>query len=374
MAVRYVGAVAGLPASVLFVTWPGGGNTTPLLAIGQQLVDAGTPVHVSGHPSQADEMEAAGFGFSARPDDNFWDPATTATLVTQACISVQPELAIVDYMSPAALCATEALGIHTVALVHTLFGAMDAGGFPGSMFMLGPPQTVNPVREQSGLGPIESFAELLAATAGVLVTCPRELDTNHSAVPDNVRYGVTGLPERSAASWQPPSSERPLVVAGMGTTDMDERDLLARTIEAIGALDVDGLVTVGDHLDPASFDAPDNVVVSPFVDHAQVLPHADLVVSHGGLGTLLAAMTHRLSTLVMPIDRDQPANAEAIERVVAGRAIDVASEPSAIAEAITQMLADDESRRGAARMSEVLAAAPRAIDLIADWNSGANRD
>lgn len=360
--------MAALPASVLFVTWPGGGNTTPVLALGRQLAKAGTAVHVSGHPSQADEMQQAGFAFSARPDEDFWDQATTALLVTQACSELNPGLAIVDFMSPAALCATEALGIRTIALVHTLFGAMDAGGFPGPMFMLGPPETVNPMREREGLAPIESFAELLAESAGVLVTCPRELDTNLDVVPRNVRYGVTGLPGRPARAWEPPSSGRPFVVAGMGTTDMDEQPQLERIVEALSTIEVDALVTVGDHLDPGHFAVPDNVTVSPFVDHAAVMPHADLVVSHGGLGTLLAAMTFSLPVLAMPIDRDQPANAKAIERVGAGRVIDVASPSDAIAAAVNDLLDNDEARAGAAHMSEVIARSPRAIDLIADWD------
>lgn len=359
--------MAGPPDSVLFVTWPGGGNTSPVLALGRDLTAAGSTVTVSGHPSQAAVMTAAGFGFVARSETDFWDARVTATEVTQACVQVTPDLAIVDYMSPASLSATEALQLPTIALVHTLYGAMDAGGFPGPMFMLGPPDAVNPARDALGLAPIESFAELLAATGRVLVTCPREFDDNLDAVPASVRYGVTGLPGQSGATWDPPTSNRPLVVAGLGTTDMGEAELLPGLIAALGSLDIDAVVTVGDHLDPAQFDAPDNVTVLPYVDHADVMPHADLVVTHGGLGTILAALTYGVGLLVMPIDRDQPANAQAVERLGAGKTVATTTSSDELAQVIDQLLGDQQVRANAAQVRGLLEAAPRALDVIADW-------
>jgi UDP:flavonoid glycosyltransferase YjiC (YdhE family) len=48
---------------LLFVTWDGGGNVPPLLALAARLHARGHIVRVMGHPQQADAVAAAGVGF-----------------------------------------------------------------------------------------------------------------------------------------------------------------------------------------------------------------------------------------------------------------------------------------------------------------------
>src|SRR4051812_23407224 len=50
-------------SELLFVTWDGGGNVPPLLALAGQLHQRGHTVRVMGHPQQADVVEAAGLLF-----------------------------------------------------------------------------------------------------------------------------------------------------------------------------------------------------------------------------------------------------------------------------------------------------------------------
>ena len=54
-----------------------------------------------------------------------------------------------------------------------------------------------------------------------------------------------------------------------------------------------------------------------FIAQADLLPHCDLVVSHGGSGTLLAS----LAQLVLPQGADQFINASALEDCGAGMAL-----------------------------------------------------
>jgi len=82
-----------------------------------------------------------------------------------------------------------------------------------------------------------------------------------------------------------------------------------------------------------------------------MLPWVSAVVTHAGLGTVLAGLTHGLPLVCLPLGREQPANAHAVARVEAGVVLDPASSSDGIAEAITRAVSDLELRAGAARMA-----------------------
>ncbi|MBX3605574.1 MAG: glycosyltransferase family 1 protein [Piscinibacter sp.] len=83
------------------------------------------------------------------------------------------------------------------------------------------------------------------------------------------------------------------------------------------------VVTVGADGDPAPFAAlGGHVSVHRFVDQAALLPHCDLVVSHGGAGTLLGAAAHGVPQLILPQAADHFRNARALLSVNAGRAVE----------------------------------------------------
>ena len=84
---------------------------------------------------------------------------------------------------------------------------------------------------------------------------------------------------------------------------------------------------------------PANVTVRTWVDQADLLPHVDVVVHHGGSGTTLGALTVGVPQLVLPQGADQFANAEAL--CAAGAALrllpgDVTAD--AVAEQVRQLL------------------------------------
>ena len=56
-------------AEIVVVTWDGGGNVPPALAIAAELAARGHGIRVLGHRSQRDAIEAAGFTPVGRPRD-----------------------------------------------------------------------------------------------------------------------------------------------------------------------------------------------------------------------------------------------------------------------------------------------------------------
>ncbi|HWM74986.1 MAG TPA: nucleotide disphospho-sugar-binding domain-containing protein, partial [Nocardioides sp.] len=150
----------------------------------------------------------------------------------------------------------------------------------------------------------------------------------------------------------PRHSSRLRVYATLGTVfNSESGDLFERLLLGLADVDADVLVTVGRDFDPADFGPqPDHVRVERFVPQAEVLRHTDLVVSHGGSGSLMAALAHGLPSVLLPLGADQPHNARRAEQLGLARTLDAASvSPDAIRRTVNDVLHDrtmiDRARR-----------------------------
>ena len=340
-------------ARVLIVTWAGGGNVPPAVVLGTQLAARGHDVRAIGSESLVARFEAEGIDYVARDVITEWDPAALARDVLAEARKV--DLVVADYMLPSALSAGEAAAVPVVALVHTLYAAnLDATGAPSPIAMATSIESLAAVRTELRVPPVSTFGELLDRCASVMVTCPERLDVPAPGRPAHVRYvGPLLEPPGPDESWRPPGVDdgQPIVVAGLGTTPMDELPVLRRVVTALGEAPVRGIVNLGAHLDPGDLEAPPGVTLTGFVRHSAVLPWASAVVTHAGLGTVLAGLTHGLPLVCLPLGREQPANAEAVARVGAGLVVEPSAGPDAIAAAITRAVSDLELRAAAARLA-----------------------
>jgi UDP:flavonoid glycosyltransferase YjiC (YdhE family) len=110
-------------------------------------------------------------------------------------------------------------------------------------------------------------------------------------------------------------------------------------------------VNLGEHLDPDDFRAPSNTHLCGYVQHTAVFPHAALIVNHAGLGSIVAALTFGLPMLCLPIGRDQPTNARAVEALGAGRVLSPEAPPEEVRDAIVELLASPGYRHVAMRVA-----------------------
>ncbi len=140
---------------------------------------------------------------------------------------------------------------------------------------------------------------------------------------------------------------------------------------ALAALaEFDGVViaTTGRPLDPATLrSAPANVLFAEFVPQDAVLQRADLLVSHGGSGTMLGGLVHGIPQVALPRGTDQPQNAALLERAGAG----VVVQPDDFAvdtvrAAIEEVTRDPSFRAAAERVRDEIAAMPDADTVWAD--------
>ncbi|EMD23355.1 glycosyltransferase [Amycolatopsis azurea] len=157
---------------------------------------------------------------------------------------------------------------------------------------------------------------------------------------------------------------RPLIYLTLGTAFGDE-DVLKRAIGGLARIDADVVVAAGPTVDPAGLgDVPGNVRVEAWVPQADLLPHVDLVVHHGGSGTTLGAFGAGLPQLVLPQGADQFTNAEAVVTAgVGAQLIGGDATADAIHERARELLTGDAVRGAARKLAEEVAAMPSPAEV-----------
>jgi UDP:flavonoid glycosyltransferase YjiC (YdhE family) len=161
----------------------------------------------------------------------------------------------------------------------------------------------------------------------------------------------------------------PAVYLTLGTVSFGAVEVLQRALADLADLDVEVLVAVGPDGDPSLLgEVSDRVHVERFVDQARVLPLVDVVVHHGGTGTVLGALAAGRPQLLLPQGADQFVNGDLLVKVGAGRVLtNDAQSPGAIGEAVAGLLITDSPERAAAgRIEDEIAAAPSPADVVAD--------
>jgi UDP:flavonoid glycosyltransferase YjiC (YdhE family) len=171
-------------------------------------------------------------------------------------------------------------------------------------------------------------------------------------------------------------SATPTVYFTLGTVfNTGSGDLFSRVLAGLRDLPVSVVATVGQHIDPAEFGAqPAGVRIARYLPQAEVLPRCDLVISHGGSGSVVGALAHGRPVVLLPIGADQPHNAEQCVRLGVGQELDpIAVTPRDVRVAVAEVLADPSYRRAAERVRAEILRLPepaRAVPLLERLSTG----
>ncbi|MFL5757954.1 MAG: glycosyltransferase, partial [Chloroflexota bacterium] len=97
-----------------------------------------------------------------------------------------------------------------------------------------------------------------------------------------------------APAWLDQLDDVPTVYVTLGTVfHVESGDLFTRVVTGLRELPINVVVTVGNEVDPAELGPqPANVHIERFIPQAFVLPRCDLVLSHGGSGSVIGALIH----------------------------------------------------------------------------------
>jgi UDP:flavonoid glycosyltransferase YjiC (YdhE family) len=317
---------------VLVVTWAPGGNLSPMLAVASVLERRGHEVAFLASGETRDAAHQLGFevtGYRRSPDPDIrvaFEAQADRVMATMAGTEIaldardvlhelRPDLAVVDCMLPAAVAAARATGTPTASLVHFLYGLartqmLRAGGSWTTDL-----RSLAATHRMLGLAPASDGLSAWEAPELVLVTAPGWLDVDCDA-PSNVLHagplGVTVSPQRPRRAHV----ERPRVLLTFSTTVMDgQAALIDRVCKAVAGLELDAVLTLGPAVHRDAVRVPVNVEVVPYTDHDRLMPRSTAVIGHGGLGTVLRALTHGVPQLLLPLGRDQAFNAARVEQL-----------------------------------------------------------
>lgn len=158
----------------------------------------------------------------------------------------------------------------------------------------------------------------------------------------------------------------------LGTVFAQESgDLFPRVLAGLHDLDADVLVTVGRGLDPAELGPqPPHIRIERFVPLGKALAGRDLVISHAGSGTVVAALALGLPSVLLPMGADQPWVAERSRALGACRVLDPLScTPTTVRSTVVPLLEDCPERHAAtdiARTASALPTTSEAVDLLED--------
>jgi UDP:flavonoid glycosyltransferase YjiC (YdhE family) len=225
-----------------------------------------------------------------------------------------------------------------------------------------------PLRRGYDLGVARQAARLgLRPTARVAVVefWPEWLQAPyHVPAPDAVAVRPAPF-ARPGDGWSAPRfpgrDDRPLVLVTLGTV-VDTRSRIGDVLRALSAVDANLLVTAGPVTPPESIAAdPARVRVISFIPLAELLPAVDAVVTTGGAGTVLSALSCGLPMVVMPVLADQPLIGEQVEAAGAGmvvRDLRAGGSSEQLAEALGRILQDPGYRDAAQREAKRIAGLP----------------
>lgn len=405
--------IIGQPGHYLFVLWDGGGNIPPQLALARRLIMRGHRVSILAPRVLQSRVEAVGCAFvplhatpehdsASHTDDVLRDweartPMTAAALVrdrlifgtasgyardvTAAITADRPDVVVTDYLLLGAYVAAEHAGIPLAALVHTVYplpapgmppygmGFQPAKGVAGRVrdsvfakiferFYNARLKELNRVRAAMGMQSLSSTFEQFDRANRLLVLTSQAFDFPAGSLPPNVRYVGPQLDDPAwLEPWEPPASDNnlPLALVSLSTTYQQQADTVRRVVAALASLPVRGLVTLGPALANEQFSLPSNVRVATYIPHVLVCPHADLVVTHGGHGTVITALNSGVPLVCLPMGRDQGDNAARVVWRGAGVQCSNKADVKQLRRAIQQVLAEPRFREGARRIADGIA-------------------
>ncbi len=155
-------------------------------------------------------------------------------------------------------------------------------------------------------------------------------------------------------NWVGDLPDRPVVYATMGTAVNRVAGILAAIVDGLRDEPITLIVTTGRDQDPMTFGPqPPHIHLERYIPQSLLFPHCDLVVTHGGSGTVLTTLDYGLPTVIVPVSADQPDNAARCEQLGVAVVIPPNNRtPEAFRTAVREVLANPGYRQNAERLRE----------------------
>jgi MGT family glycosyltransferase len=384
---------------ILLVSIGEAGHAFPMIAIAGALRDAG---HTVGHHTWSrwqEHIEANGTEFfrapkfEVEPGEKVPDVHEAAALAARQLAEVvrewKPDVIVGDVLTLSSSLAAELCEVPFITFVPHFWHATGAEDVPfGSGWS--PARTpigkaifrrlhkfermgleygrdeLNETRRVVGLDPVDRVHGALSRELVIVGTLP-QLEPPRTW-PEHVK--VVG-----PVMWEPPSDavaipqgDEPLVVVAPSTAQDLDHSVLGAAVHGLRDLPVRVLAAKNGREPARALQPGKNTSVVDWVSYSQVFPPADVVVCHGGHGTIMRALTSGAAVVVTPASGDQYENAARVRWAKVGVSVpNRFIRSGSIAAAVEKVLAEPDYSKRALELAAWSAendAAARAADEI----------
>jgi UDP:flavonoid glycosyltransferase YjiC (YdhE family) len=317
------------------------GHAFPAIALARELGRRDHEVLVETWERWRDPVEAEGLGFTAAQEYTVYPPpgpdtpdgqtaAVAARALARLMEEFEPDLVVSDILTLAPTLAAEVAGVPHATLIPHVYPVQEPG-MPLYSLGMRPPRTalgrlgwratgpllamglrrgrdeLNETRKRLGLGQIERFHGGISELLAVVGTFP-QLEYPRQW-PAHVKVTGPLFFELPGEEVELPEGEGPLVVVAPSTSQDPECELLRVALEVLAEEPVRVLATTNRHRPERPIEVPPNAVLVDWMLYSQVMPAADVVICHGGHGTVARSLAAGAPVLVCPFVGDMAENA-----------------------------------------------------------------
>jgi UDP:flavonoid glycosyltransferase YjiC (YdhE family) len=343
------------------------GHAFPAIALGRGLVQRGHDVCLETWSKWREHVEREGMRFAAAPEYQVFPTGDTMGLKPyQAAVRASgetreliedfdPEVVVADILTVAAALAGELSGRPWATLIPHVLPLFEPGWPPYSAGARIPRTALgramwrgfdpllrgglergrvdlNGARARVGLPPLDYVHGGISRELALIATFP-QLEYPRAWPPGAHVVGPL-LWEPPAGAVALPPGDEPLVLLAPSTSQDAEHRLLRAALAGLADLPVRVLASTNSRRPGAPFAVPPNARLVDWVSYGRTMPACDLVVCHGGHGTLARALASGCAVVVVPAAGDMNESAARVDwagvgvrlprRMVAPRAIALA--------------------------------------------------
>lgn len=329
------------------------GHAFPAIALARELRRRGHEVLVETWEHWREPVEAAGLSFRGAQEYTVFPPpgpdtpdGQTAADAARALAALmeewQPRLVVSDILTLAPVLAAEVAGVPHATLIPHVYPVQEPGqplyslGFRPARTPLGRAgwratmpiletglrrgrDEMNATRARLGLGPQTRFHGGISEVLAIVATFP-QLEYPR-AWPDHVKVTGPLFFEIPADEIEVPAGGEPLVLVAPSTSQDPECELVRAALDGLAGEPVRVVATTNRHRPERPIEVPANAVLERWVSYSHLMPEADLVICHGGHGTVVRALAEGVPVLACPAVGDMGENGARVGWSGAGLAL-----------------------------------------------------
>jgi UDP:flavonoid glycosyltransferase YjiC (YdhE family) len=327
---------------VLVAAFGDAGHAFPAIALAAELAGRGHQVVVETWETWREAVEEIGLGFRAAEEYVVFPPplpgegpgaASAAKALLPLFDELRPEIVVSDILTLAPSLAAEMRGVPRATLIPHLYPVHEVG-MPFFGMGMAPPRTelggrawraalpileaglrrgqreMNETRAKVGLEPQDRFHGGISDELVIVGTFPQlEYPRQWPREVEVVGPLTFELPHPDI---EVPAGEDPIVLVANSTAQDPDCDLIRRSFEGLAGEAVRIVATTNGHAPRVPIDVPANGTLVPWLSYSQLMPLSDVIVCHGGHGTVARALGAGVPLVISPSIGDMAENAQRV--------------------------------------------------------------